>query len=308
MANIDRPTLLKGFSDFYPDFIEKSSILQNEFDDFIEKGKAAMVGEIRTWGGQQYVKHADGWVHIHPKTGKVSILPTSGTVRKIDGNDDHKAHYRDHINGKGVGSIKHDSLIKPMSTVHFTHKGKTLIGVTGKYDKDTDTHEIHVNKDENNKSSGIYRRKTEQLKEGYPDNKKQSEFKNLRDEFSKHRNALKTETVGSDSYNDRKKALAIIKDKLSDKEPIQLNSGVLKHLGPVSENEDEYELTHGPTGKSKTVFRVSTRKSDVGGKNYIAHDISKVSGGNNLYYNDIADIKNNIISHRKKIVERDSII
>lgn len=33
-------------------------------EDLIEKGKALPVGTMRTWGGQDYIKHADGWVHV----------------------------------------------------------------------------------------------------------------------------------------------------------------------------------------------------------------------------------------------------
>ncbi len=100
MPTLDRPVLLKGLFESYSNESIQKAILQNEFDDFIEKGRGAQIGEIRTWGGEQYVKHADGWVHIHKKTGKVSVLPTSGPVRKIDGNDDHKAHYSKHISEK----------------------------------------------------------------------------------------------------------------------------------------------------------------------------------------------------------------
>lgn len=57
-------------------------------DDLIEKGKALPVGTLRTWGGQQYVKHADGWVHVG--SGKL----TSGKkMEQVEGRANHKDHF-----------------------------------------------------------------------------------------------------------------------------------------------------------------------------------------------------------------------
>lgn len=84
----------------------------SQFLDLLEKGKVAPIGEVRTWSGQQYVKHAEGWVHVHPTTGKVSVLPTSGTVRKLDGTDEHKSHFEKHTSEGPSGSDLENSKTK----------------------------------------------------------------------------------------------------------------------------------------------------------------------------------------------------
>ena len=91
----------------------------SEFLDFIEKGKGAPIGEIRTWGGEQYVKHSDGWVHVHKTTGKVSVLPTSGKVRKLDGNDEHRAHHEKHTKSEQKEESKPEKV--------ETNKSKTVL-------------------------------------------------------------------------------------------------------------------------------------------------------------------------------------
>ncbi len=108
----------------YTERLEFYKSLGEEISDFIQKGRGAQIGEIRTWGGEQYVKHADGWVHIHKKTGKVSVLPTSGTVRKIDGTDEHKAHYSKHISEKTSNESKGDEDSKKNETPKSEESGK----------------------------------------------------------------------------------------------------------------------------------------------------------------------------------------
>lgn len=72
------------------DFVEKSE------DNDIEKAKRAEIGEVRSWGGQKWVKHADGWVYISPR-GK-HVLERPGGKREAAG-EEHVQHAQKHLEG-----------------------------------------------------------------------------------------------------------------------------------------------------------------------------------------------------------------
>lgn len=64
--------------------------------DYLEKGgKRATIGEVRTWGSEKWVKHQDGWVHVHPKTGKATLERPGG--KRETASEDHTKHYKEHI-------------------------------------------------------------------------------------------------------------------------------------------------------------------------------------------------------------------
>lgn len=95
---------LKKSETLTPGEIERQRIVDNlqkayspifEDPDYLEKGKKAEVGEIRTWGGVKYVKHQDGWVTFNQKTGKGSVYGSDGK-KKMDVGEHHKEHYNKH--------------------------------------------------------------------------------------------------------------------------------------------------------------------------------------------------------------------
>ena len=73
-----------------------SILSESSFSNQIEKGgKRATIGEVRTWGGEKWVKHQDGWVHVHPKTGKATIEKPGG--KREEASEDHTKYYKEHI-------------------------------------------------------------------------------------------------------------------------------------------------------------------------------------------------------------------
>lgn len=101
--------------------LQKAHLLQsfqseNTPYDLLEKGgKRATIGEVRTWGNEKWVRHQDGWVHVHPKTGKATIEKPGG--KRETASEDHVEHHKEHIDrhGREAGSDKKD--IKSGDTV-----------------------------------------------------------------------------------------------------------------------------------------------------------------------------------------------
>lgn len=63
--------------------------------DYLEKGgKRAMIGEVRTYAGQKWVKHSDGWVHVSDK-GKTKLHANDGKMS--EGTEDHTKHFNTHV-------------------------------------------------------------------------------------------------------------------------------------------------------------------------------------------------------------------
>lgn len=76
-------------------------------EELLEKGgKKAFIGEVRTYSGQKWVKHQDGWVHVSEKGGK-HILERPGGKRE-EANEFHVAHAITHLTGKDT---KEDSSV-----------------------------------------------------------------------------------------------------------------------------------------------------------------------------------------------------
>lgn len=99
--------------------LQKAHLLQsfqseNTPYDLLEKGgKRATIGEVRTWGNEKWVKHQDGWVHVHPKTEKATIEKPGG--KREEASEKHKNHYKHHIglhskseNPFPKGTFQHD--------------------------------------------------------------------------------------------------------------------------------------------------------------------------------------------------------
>lgn len=76
-------------TDIKDDFNKRKENIASSFTQVnttIEKGKKAQIGEKRIWGGQEYVKHPDGWVMIKKKGG--GTLVDSQTGKKHDKHSD----------------------------------------------------------------------------------------------------------------------------------------------------------------------------------------------------------------------------
>lgn len=89
--------------------LQKAHLLQsfqseNTPYDLLEKGgKRATIGEVRTWGNEKWVKHQDGWVHVHPKTGKATIEKPGG--KRETASEEHIQHHKIHIDRKDRESL-----------------------------------------------------------------------------------------------------------------------------------------------------------------------------------------------------------
>ena len=68
--------------------INISNIFPDSTADILEKGKAAAIGEIRTWSGKKYQKTANGWVPAKSETSKQSQEKESNT--KLSGTKSNK--------------------------------------------------------------------------------------------------------------------------------------------------------------------------------------------------------------------------
>lgn len=61
---------------------QETTIIQKSEDPQIEKGgKRAQIGEMRIYGGQKWVKHTEGWVHVS-EDGKKALLERPGGKRE----------------------------------------------------------------------------------------------------------------------------------------------------------------------------------------------------------------------------------
>ena len=83
----------------YRDQIEKSqqTTLENSVESLFEKGKKAEIGEIRVYGGVQYVKHAEGWVYAK-KDGSHGIERPGG--KRETAGEHHITHHKEHTSKK----------------------------------------------------------------------------------------------------------------------------------------------------------------------------------------------------------------
>ena len=92
-----------NLKNLYRDQIEKSqqTTLENSVEFLFEKGKRAEIGEIRVYGGVQYVKHAEGWVYAK-KDGSHGIERPGG--KRETAGEHHITHHKEHTSKKGGGS------------------------------------------------------------------------------------------------------------------------------------------------------------------------------------------------------------
>jgi hypothetical protein len=63
-------------------------------EDLIQKGKALPVGTLRTWGGIDYIKHADGWVTV--SNGKVNSGKNPKEVSDHANAKEHEEYAKKH--------------------------------------------------------------------------------------------------------------------------------------------------------------------------------------------------------------------
>lgn len=65
-------------------------------EEDLQKGRALPVGTVRTWGGVDYIKHADGWVEV--RSGKVTQGKKMEVVHGHANAADHAVFAQKHIN------------------------------------------------------------------------------------------------------------------------------------------------------------------------------------------------------------------
>lgn len=101
--------LLNNLQQLYGiDQIEKS--LNVEKEGFEKGGKRAQIGEVRTYNGQKWVKHIDGWVHVNETTGK-HTLERPGGKREL-ASDEHILHAKSHLDRH----VRESSMVKDPSS------------------------------------------------------------------------------------------------------------------------------------------------------------------------------------------------
>ncbi len=88
------------------DLKKGESIELLEEQDLQKGGKRAQIGEVRLWAGQKWVKHSEGWVHVHEKSGKAT-LEKPGGAREAAG-EHHISHYKEHMDRHTRESSTHE--------------------------------------------------------------------------------------------------------------------------------------------------------------------------------------------------------
>lgn len=88
----------------HQDNLRKSLLRTYGSEDSLEKGgKRATIGEVRTWSGEKWVKHQDGWIHVHPTTSKATLEKPGG--KRETASEDHVKHYKEHFDRHGRESL-----------------------------------------------------------------------------------------------------------------------------------------------------------------------------------------------------------
>ena len=111
--------LLKGEEDElgFPVYAKNEDDLEKAFaaligEDLLEKAGKATLGEVRNRKAGDWVKHRDGWVHLHAKTGKYSLWQ----------NNEKKEAGKHHIefHKKTIGGVKDEDAKKNSNVVETT--------------------------------------------------------------------------------------------------------------------------------------------------------------------------------------------
>jgi len=109
-----------------------SILSESSFSNQIEKGgKRATIGEVRTWGGEKWVKHQDGWVHVHPTTSKATLEKPGG--KRETASEDHVNHYKkvfDEHKGMDTEEKKHADMVKHTHENMSDEAFKDSFGIT----------------------------------------------------------------------------------------------------------------------------------------------------------------------------------
>lgn len=83
---------------------ESESLEKSDLDSLEKGGKRAFIGEVRKYNNQDWVKHHDGWVLVHP-SGKGHILERPGGKRE-PATDEHIEHAKQHLGGEKKGRFR----------------------------------------------------------------------------------------------------------------------------------------------------------------------------------------------------------
>lgn len=100
------------------------SIEKAEQNYFEKGGKRAQIGEVRMYGGEPWVKHADGWVHVNKNTGKATFEGKDGKRRPAEQHhiDHHSSSMKNH-SSKEESTTNQDT--KP-KLIGYTSSGKPI--------------------------------------------------------------------------------------------------------------------------------------------------------------------------------------
>ena len=81
------------------------TIQKSEEPQIQKGGKRAEIGEMRIYGGQKWVKHMDGWVHVS-ENGQKALLEKPGGKREA-AQTHHIEHYQKHsVNSSNDSEVK----------------------------------------------------------------------------------------------------------------------------------------------------------------------------------------------------------
>lgn len=319
-------------------FFEKALNLyclnQAIFSSF-EKGKKGFVGEIRTWGGRQVVKHEDGWVYLD-QTGKGKhLFWKDGQNKTSQAEEHHVKHATEHLHEHNSKLQIHERY--PVgSRVTFTSDDgkKEMVGKVIAHSDPSRGKSVHVRGED-----GVIRKLNPDFKSLKPnfstrnldktvlknakgenavaktstgkpispyedfDSMDSSELREAHKELVEHQSRLLD--VNSDT-NDTSEAIKKVRDKLA--RGLLTDDGLfpMYHLGPNNQGHDEYTIIHGKTGKSKTTIKVVPRISYRGPHPYTSYDIT-FPKNNPFFPKEIADISKRINKHSENIVKEDNI-
>jgi len=100
-------------------------LLQSFIQPELEKGgKRAVVGEVRLWGNEKWVKHEDGWVNVNEKSGKATLEHPGG--KRSAAQQHHIDHHKSSMEKHGERSEKEEKVENPLVSEIQTNLSKVL--------------------------------------------------------------------------------------------------------------------------------------------------------------------------------------
>jgi 8-oxo-dGTP pyrophosphatase MutT (NUDIX family) len=92
--------------------LEAYNLAKDEDEDIEKGGKPAELGDRRIWGGKEFVKHQDGWIHLS-STGNVRMMKNGNSIKPSQEHIDFaKKHFSDNSDQPTTGGKKEEK-VKP---------------------------------------------------------------------------------------------------------------------------------------------------------------------------------------------------